>query len=43
MLDVRSIYVSGLWEEYQQYRIAGAIERLYPHGTVVERNFAMAA
>jgi len=43
MLDVRSIYVSGLWEEYQQYRIAGAIERLYPHRTVVERNFAMAA
>ena len=43
MLDVRSIYVSGLWEEYQQYRIAGEIERLYPHRAVVERNFAMAA
>jgi hypothetical protein len=43
MLDVRSIYISGLWEEYQQYRIAGEIDRLYPHRTLVEQNFAMAA
>jgi hypothetical protein len=43
MLDVRSIYVSGLWETYQQYRIAREIERLYPHRTLVEQNFAMAA
>lgn len=43
MLDVRSIYVSGLWEEYQRYRIAGEIERLYPHCTLVEQNFTMAA
>jgi hypothetical protein len=43
MLDVRSIHVSGLWEEYQEYRITGEIERLYPHRTVVEQSFAMAA
>jgi hypothetical protein len=43
MLDVRSIHVSGLWEEYQEYRIAGEIERLYPHRTVVAQHSAMAA
>jgi hypothetical protein len=42
MLDVRSIHVSGLWEEYQDYRIAGEIETLYPHRKLVEENFAMA-
>jgi hypothetical protein len=31
MLDVRSIYVSGLWEEYQNHRIEREAERLYPH------------
>jgi hypothetical protein len=31
MLDVRSIYVSGLWEAYQNTRIAREAERLYPH------------
>jgi hypothetical protein len=31
MLDVRSIYVSGLWEDYQQYRIDQKLGRLYPH------------
>ena len=31
MLDVRSIYVSGAWEEYQEYRITLETERLYPH------------
>lgn len=43
MLDVRSIHVSGLWEEYQQYRIEREVERLYPHRTLVAQNFAMAA
>jgi hypothetical protein len=43
MLDVRSIHVSGLWEEYQRYRIAGETQRLYPHRTLVEQGFAMAA
>jgi hypothetical protein len=43
MLDVRSIYVSGLWDEYQQCRIAGETEKLYPYRIWAEREFAMAA
>jgi hypothetical protein len=43
MLDVRSIYVSELWDEYQEYRIARETDRLYPHRTLVEQPFAMAA
>jgi hypothetical protein len=43
MLDVRSIYVSGLWEEYQAYRIARETERLYPHRALVEQSYTMAA
>lgn len=43
MLDVRSIYVSGLWDEYQQCRIAGETEKLYPYRILAERGFAMAA
>jgi hypothetical protein len=31
MLDVRSIYVSGLWDEYQEDRIDRETQRLYPH------------
>jgi hypothetical protein len=43
MLDVRSIYVSGLWEEYQEYRIKRETKRLYPHRTLVDQAFTMAA
>lgn len=43
MLDVRSIYVSGLWDEYQEYRIEVETQRLYPHRCVVENGFPMAA
>jgi hypothetical protein len=43
MLDVRSIYVSGLWDQYQEYRIARATERLYPHRSLVEHMFTLAA
>jgi hypothetical protein len=43
MLDVRSIYVSALWDEYQQYRIQSETERLYPHRKLVEQPFSMAA
>jgi hypothetical protein len=43
MLDVRSIYVSGLWDEYQEYRIGRETERLYPHRQLVEPAFEMAA
>lgn len=43
MLDVRSIYVSGLWEEYQADRIARETGRLYPHRTLIEQTFALSA
>ena len=37
MLDVRSTYVNGDWEEYQAYRIRRETQRLYPHRQMVER------
>ncbi len=36
MLDVRSTYVNGDWEEYQAYRIERETQRLYPHRHLVE-------
>ncbi len=36
MLDVRSTYVNGDWEEYQSYRIHRETQRLYPHRHLVE-------
>jgi hypothetical protein len=36
MLDVRSTYVNGDWEEYQAYRIKRESQRLYPHRHLVE-------
>jgi hypothetical protein len=44
MLDVRSTYVNGDWEEYQAYRIHRETQRLYPHRHLVEgAHFCMAA
>jgi len=44
MLDVRSTYVNGDWEEYQAYRIQRETQRLYPHRYLVEGpQFCMAA
>lgn len=43
MLDVRSVYVSGLWDEYQSYRIEHETARLYPHRSLAEAIFASAA
>ena len=44
MLDVRSTYVNGDWEEYQAYRIRRETQRLYPHRSLVEGpEFCMAA
>jgi hypothetical protein len=44
MLDVRSTYVNGDWEEYQAYRIARETNRLYPHRQLVEgTQYEMAA
>src|SRR5205807_8000742 len=42
MLDVRSIYVSGHWEEYQAYRIEREIAGLYPERTSVNKAFEVA-
>jgi hypothetical protein len=44
MLDVRSTYVNGDWEEYQAYRIRYETNRLYPHRQLVEgTQYCMAA
>jgi hypothetical protein len=43
MLDVRSTYVNGDWEEYQAYRIHRETQRLYPYRHLVEGpQYAMA-
>jgi hypothetical protein len=42
MLEVRSVYVSGQWEEYQAYRIAKETQRLYPYREAAEPQLAMA-
>ena len=43
MLDVRSTYVNGDWEEYQAFRIDRETNRLYPHRHLVEGTlYAMA-
>jgi hypothetical protein len=36
MLDVRSTWVNGDWEEYQAFRIEAETKRLYPHRHLVE-------
>jgi hypothetical protein len=45
MLDVRSIYVSGLWEEYQNHWIEQETRKLYPHRQVTmnQTNYHLAA
>ena len=43
MLEVRSVYLSGQWEEYQAFRIEQETQRLYPHREVVEHHYAMAS
>jgi hypothetical protein len=45
MLDVRSVWVSGQWQAFQQHRIERATERLYPYRQLVagEVFFTMAA
>lgn len=42
MLDMRSIFVSGQWEEYQHYRIEWETQRLYPHREAVAPPVGMA-
>jgi hypothetical protein len=43
MLDLRSLFVSGQWDQYQAYRIALETQRLYPHREAAEPNFRMAS
>jgi hypothetical protein len=37
MLDVRSVFVNGNWDQYQAYRIERELRRLYPHRYLVEQ------
>jgi hypothetical protein len=37
MLDVRSEYLNGDWEAFQQFRIELQTQRIYPHRHVLER------
>lgn len=43
MLDLRSVYVSGQWQDYQSYRIALETPRLYPHREAAEPILSMAS
>jgi hypothetical protein len=43
MLDLRSVFVSGQWEEYQSYRIELETQRLYPNREAAEPAFSMAS
>lgn len=44
MLDLRSVWIGGSWEAFQQERITRELQRLYPHRNLVagEAFFAMA-
>jgi hypothetical protein len=42
MLDVRSIYISGVWDEYQKHRIESETQRLYPFRTLAEQPLELA-
>jgi hypothetical protein len=45
MLDLRSVWIGGHWDDFQQQRIDHETERLYPHRNLVagEAFFALAA
>ena len=45
MLEVRSVWIAGLWQAFQEERVARETERLYPHRDLVagEAFFALAA
>jgi hypothetical protein len=44
MLDLRSVYIAGQWQDYQTYWVETETERLYPHRHLVagEAFFALA-
>lgn len=35
MLDIRSTFLNGDWDEFTQYRIRRQTEKLYPHRTII--------
>lgn len=43
MLNVRSVYCSDAWDEYQQYRIEREQHQLYPHRELVAKPYALPA
>jgi len=43
MLNVRSIHVSGIWDDYQKYRIANETRKQYPYRALVRRWCSTAA
>ena len=43
MLDLRSVYVSAVWDEYQDHRIKSETQRLYPHRDVLKQSYTLAA
>ena len=45
MLDLRSVWIGGHWDDFQQQRVANETERLYPHRDLVagEAFFTLAA
>jgi hypothetical protein len=43
MLDLRSTFVSGQWDEYQSYRIELETQRLYPYRETAEPPITMAS
>jgi hypothetical protein len=42
MLDVRSIYISDVWDEYQCHRIESETKRLYPFRSMLEQQYDLA-
>lgn len=43
MLNVRSVYCSDAWDEYQQYRIEREQHQLYPYRELVATPYALPA
>ena len=42
MLEVRSVFLGGQWDEFQTYRIKCETQRLYPYRELVEAHYGMA-
>lgn len=43
MLDLRSLFIGGQWEEYQAYRIEQETQTLYPYREAAEPTYNMAS